>query len=178
MKTVRYNTYETNSSSTHAYTVSRVNKNNRPDLNIIPREDGCIYVGFDQATEAVPQEKIGHLLKYANDIGDQEMFDRVRKVVEEFTGATLKVSGAAYVDGKWVKNEDFRKVTNPKFDFDDEDADWDGLTDNWYSYTCEYGHGSVEEFCDVMNEIARTEENLKIFIFSSNQGVHVESYYN
>lgn len=178
MKTVRYNTYETNSSSTHAYTVNAVNKNNRPDLNIIPREDGCIYVSFTEASEAVPQEKIGHLLKYANHIGDQEMFDRVRKVVEEFTGATLKVSGSAYVDGKWVKNEDWRVVSKPKFDFNDEDADWESISDEWYSYTCEYGHDGAEDFCNVMNEIGRTEENIKIFIFSSNQGFHVESYYN
>lgn len=179
MKTIRYSTYETNSSSTHAYTVQSVCAKNRPDLNIIPDDDGFIRVGFTEATEAVPQEKIGHLMKYADSIGDQEMFDRVRKVVEEFTGAVLKVRGGSYIKNKWVQTDDFRVVSNPKFDFDtEEDEDWERLSEEWYSYTCEYGHGSIREFCEVMNEIGNSEENLKIFIFSSKQGVDVESYYD
>jgi hypothetical protein len=178
MKTVRYNTYETNSSSTHAYTVQSVNTKNRPDLNIIPDEDGFIRVGFTEATDAVPQDKIGHILNYANSIGDQEMFDRVRRVVEEFTGAKLLVKTTMYVNKQWETVEDVCVVTNPKFDFNSEDEDWETLKDQWYSYTCEYGHGSIHEFCDVMNEIGRTDKNLKIFIFSSKQGVGIESYYN
>jgi hypothetical protein len=179
MKTIRYTTYETNSSSTHAYTVHSLNMKNRPNLNIIPSEDGFIRVGFTEMTQSTPQDKIGHILNYANSIGDQELFDRVRKVVEEFTGAKLLVSTRVYVDKKWEKVEDLRTVTNPKFDFESDDEDkWETFDDNWYSYVNEYGHGSSENFCSVMNEIGRTEESLKIFIFSSHQGVHVETYYN
>jgi hypothetical protein len=180
MKTVRYNTYETNSSSTHAYTVRKVDHKNRPDLNIIPDDDGFIRVGFSEMSESTPQDKIGHILKYANSVGDQEMFDRVRKTVEEFTGAKLLISTRIWKDGKYETVEDMRVVSNPKFNFNDEDEDEDteSLTDEWYSYTNEYGHGSIGEFCEVMNEIGRTEKNLKIFIFSSKQGVYVESYYS
>jgi len=152
---------------------------NRPDLNIIPDDDGFIRVGFTEMTESTPQDKIGHILNYANSVGDQEMFDRVRKVVEEFTGAKLLVCANVRLNDKWTRVDDLREVTNPKFNFDtEEEDDWEVLNDQWYSYTCEYGHDGVDVFCDVMNEIGNSEENLKIFIFSSNQGVHVESYYN
>jgi hypothetical protein len=179
MKTIRHNTYETNSSSTHAYSVQDLNLKNRPDLNIIPGDDGFIRVGFTEMTESTPQNKIGHILNYANSVGDQELFDRVRKVVEEFTGAKLLVSASVRLNNKWERVDDLREVANPKFNFDtEEEDDWETLNDQWYSFANEYGHGSINEFCGVMNEIGRTEENLKIFIFSSNQGVHVESYYN
>ena len=177
MQTVRYNTYETNSSSTHAYTVDSLNRSNRPDLNIIPDDDGFIRIGFTEMTESTPQDKIGHILNYANSIGDQEMFDRIRKTVEEFTSAKLLISTHIWKDRKYETVEDMREVFKPKLDLEDEDA-LESLNDEWYSFANEYGHGGINEFCGVMNEIGRTEENLKIFIFSSNQGVHVESYYN
>ena len=120
-----------------------------------------------------------HILKYANSIGDQEMFDRIRKTVEEFTGAKLLISTRIWKDGKYETIEDMREVANPKLDLEDEDSDFhERFSDEWYSYTNEYGHGSVSEFCEVMNEIGRSEDNLKIFIFSSKQGVYVESYYS
>ncbi len=148
MKTIRHNTYETNSSSTHAYSVQDLNRKNRPDLNIIPGDDGFIRVGFTEMTESTPQNKI-------------------------------VVSASVRLNNKWEKVDNLREVTNPKFNFDtEEEDDWETLNDEWYSFTNEYGHGSINEFCGVMNEIGRTEENLKIFIFSSNQGVHVESYYD
>jgi hypothetical protein len=179
MKTVRYNTYETNSSSTHAYTVHGVNLKNTPDLNIIPSDDGFIHVGFTEITGSTPQDKIGHILNYANSIGDQELFDRVRKVVKKFTGADLIIRASGWLNGKREMFDNLSEVTNPKFDFDsDDESAWESLSDTWYSYSNEYGHGSIKSFCAVMNEIGRSEENLKIFIFSSKQGVHVESYYN
>jgi len=177
MQTVRYNTYETNSSSTHAYTVDSLNRNNRPDLNIIPDDDGFIRIGFTEMTESTPQDKIGHILNYANSIGDQEMFDRIRKTVEEFTSAKLLISARVWKDRKYETVEDMREVSNPKLDLEDEDS-LESLRDEWYSFACEYSHGGIAEFCEVMNEICRSEENLKIFIFSSKQGVGIESYYN
>jgi hypothetical protein len=177
MQTVRYNTYETNSSSTHAYTVNSLNCSNRPDLNIIPDDDGFIRIGFTEMTESTPQDKIGHILNYANSIGDQEMFDRIRKTVEEFTSAKLLISARVWKDRKYETVEDMREVSNPKLDLEDEDS-LESLRDEWYSFACEYSHGGIAEFCEVMNEICRSEENLKIFIFSSKQGVGIESYYN
>lgn len=177
MKTVRYSTFETNSSSTHAFTVNPVDLANKPDLNIIPDENGCIVLGLCGAESGVPQEKIGHLLKYANSIGDQDAFDRVRKVVEEFTGAQLIVKTKQWSGSKMVSYEDLRVVTNEKIDFEEEE-DIDNLIDEWYSYTHAYGHGGVSEFCSVMNEICSTEENIRIFIFSSKQSVYSETYYD
>lgn len=177
MKTIRYNTYETNSSSTHAYTVNRLNRSNRPDLNIIPDDRGFIRLRLGEMTCATPQDKISHVLKYANSIGDQDMFDRIRKTVEEFTGGKLLINSMVWKNNNYEEVE-LREVDNPKFDFDDEDSDFDLLDDEWYSYSSEYGHGSIREFCDVMTEICSSEENLKIFIFSSKQGVEIESYYD
>jgi len=191
MKTIRHNTFETNSSSTHAYSVSSVNASNRVDLNIIPDENGQIVLGMAAMDDdANPQSKISHMLKYADVSGNQELYDRITKVVEDHVGGKLFVQARVFENGKWVDKSPHTLVSKPRHtvisdddeDSDNEDEDEDAfsemISDEFYGFTCEYGHGSVREFVKDMEAIAATDESLKTFFFSSKQGVSIESYYN
>lgn len=178
MKTVRYNTFETNSSSTHAYCISSIDTSNRVDLNIIPSDDGIINLRLASMDgNTTPQSKISHMLLYANTIGNQEMFDRIFSVVENHTGAKLIVSCKLWVKDKWVSISDLKEVTNPHMHHD-IDGCKESVGDIFYSFANEYGHGSVDQFIEDMNDILSSEENLKKFFFSSDQGVSIETYYN
>lgn len=184
MKTIRYNTFETNSSSTHAYSVSSVNLKNRVDLNIIPDENGEIRLRLTTMDEDItPQAKISHMLLYANTTGNQEMFDRIVQTVEDHTGGKLYVEARVWNKDKWVDVSPLTTVSNPRMIFESDDdetveANHEEISDTFYSFASEYGHGCVEEFIDDMEDIGSSTEKLKIFFFSSKQGVHIESYYN
>lgn len=183
MKTIRYNTFETNSSSTHAYSISAVNLKNRVDLNIIPDENGEIRLRLDTMDEDItPQAKISHMLHYANTTGNQEMFDRIVQTVEDHTGGKLYIEARVWDKGEWVKYP-LTTISNPRMVFESDDADAveanrEKISDTFYSFASEYGHGCVQEFIDDMEDIGSSVEKLKIFFFSSKQGVNIEIYYN
>ena len=188
MKTVRQHTFETNSSSTHAYSVDTLNESNRIDLNIIPDENGEIVLFPSTMDESnTPQSKISHMLAYARAIKDQELFERIVETVNEHTGGKLVVKDRVWRD-KNYHHDIIEKIEGPKLDLaailaadEDDDAfedDRECLRDTFYSYTCEYGHGSLEDFVEVHEAIASSKATLGIFFFSSKQGVNVASYYN
>lgn len=172
MKTIRQNTFETNSSSTHAYSVNRLNKANRADTNIIPDENGEVKVNLSDDSGSSPQSKLSLLLFYAYTVGDQEMFDRIVRVVENFSGARVAAVVNKWSGKSWQKN---CPVTTVLADGSRTD---DAMEDTFCSWTNESGHGSTEDFVSTMDEIGADDDTIKVFIFSSRQNINTETYYD
>ena len=172
MKTIRQNTFETNSSSTHAYSVNRLVKTNRADTNIIPDEAGEVKIHLTDDTGSSPQSKLTLLLFYAYTVGDQEMFDRIVRVVENFSGARVVASIKAWSGKEWKQTCPVVTVSA------DGSRTGDKMSDTFYSWTNESGHGSTEDFVSTMDEIGADDDTIKVFIFSSRQNISTETYYD
>ena len=156
MKTIRYNTFETNSSSTHAYTLNipvkpsykPIVESNKIDINV-NHNDCENWAG-----------RIGLLAHYLILSNCESQLKDLTAVIEEFAGFTVT-------------------FLNPEPDavksIIDEDLLSDYISDNFYEYTNDYGHGSVESFMETLDKILSTAGNTIAFIFSENS-YNTETY--
>lgn len=179
MKTIRSNCFETNSSSTHSFTVNTVNLQNKPDVTFIPDTNNEIHIDIsrgDSADSATPQDKSAFLLLFADTISDQKLYDRIINIIETFTKAKVIPSFTKWVGGKNVTVSPYLTI-EPSEDAEEDEVN-ENLADTFGYYVGEYGHGSSEEFKEDILKIVSTDESIKVFIFSSKQGVSTESHYD
>ena len=161
MKTTRTNCFETNSSSTHSLTVFSAGANLKPIYNFVGDDAGEVHVkvGNVYDVDSTPIEKLGFLLTYASVTGSQELFDRVVKIAADFSKLTI-VPDKAEVEGEPL----------------DEDEYEDVLSDDFYKFTNEYGHGSVEDFKSSVDEIIEDDASILAFIFGAGGFDRTEHY--
>lgn len=185
MKTIRTNCFETNSSSTHSLTLHSVNKDAKLTTTFLPDENGGITTKIQDCSdlESTIQDRLSFLISWANFTGVQENFDRVVKVVEEFTKMKLTVQrqmlvdvpGKKYPERVWkeVTTVDPQNIANSDLD---EDEFEELVSDEFYKfYIDEYNKGS---FAADANEIIKDEKLILLFIFSSSGGFSREIYYD
>jgi len=175
MKTIRTNCFETNSSSTHSFTVSApTNLAIQPSQTFLPNSDGVIAIqlGRDDPENSL-RGKLKFLLTIAHDLGDQVAFDRVISVVQEFTKIPVKVSMNQW-DGKaWQVNP----VTAVKAYKEGEDMT-ESIEDEYYAWTREYGHGSVGDFVAEAQKCLKDEQTILTFIFTGFSPFDSEAHYD
>lgn len=143
MKTVRYNVFETNSSSNHSFSLSDGDTITIRDNNLIPDENGIIELtggefgwGMDAYTD--PLTKANYLAVYCDlYTNDDYKWNMVVEVIKEYTGATDVIS----------------KVS----------SDWE---DPCYSYI---DHDST----DVPSSLFYNKNDLIKFIFDSNSVLYI-----
>lgn len=178
MKTIRQSVFESNSSSTHSYSIATLNPKNPLDCTFIPNSNNEIHINLEDgpnASNATPQDKSALLLSFANITGDQELFDRVITVIELFTKAKVITSYSSY-------DRSLRKhvTTTPYTVVNVSDADSfnSNMEDNFSDFCSDLGHGSISEFVRAVKTLIVSDETIRTFIFSSNQGFIVESGYD
>lgn len=175
MKTIRQHTFETNSSSTHAFTVNSI-KDCKPDTTFYS-EDGTYNISLSYSNgENNPKDKAGFLLHFAKVYGSEDMYDNILRVVGDFSKLNI-VATRRY----WDNDQRTYVTTEEKPEFVKYDSDknlYESIGDAFYEFTCEYGHGSAKKFIDDMLNIVKSDENIIKFVFSSKQGFEIESYYN
>lgn len=186
MKTIRANCFETNSSSTHSYTV-----NAPSDLSLKPSqtfvtEDGIVRVTINAGE---PSEsllgKLSFLLTATYFIGDQPGFDRVVSVAEEFAKVKLEITRKEWKDGKWVEGPvtkvmDYGDAVVTDEDFDDDSVHpaAETIRDEFCSWVNECGHETADDFINEVSEIVESEQAILVFIFSNVLPFGTETYYN
>lgn len=179
MKTIRQNTFETNSSSTHAYTLQTVKLDNKPDLNFLPDSDGIVKLSIRDADASNdPRSKASLLLSFLAVCGLGELYHKALNTISEFSGYTVQVSDYRYNQdsGKWDVCDVV--IEEPYSPDEEEDDEWDNpIAENFGDYLYEYGD-TVSSFYDKMKEIAEDPEKTKIFVFCSKQGFSIDTYYS
>jgi len=177
MKTIRQSIFESNSSSTHAFSVNIINPNNKPDCTFIPDENNEIHIKLENgpgASNATPQDKSSLLLLYAGKTGNQDLFNRVITIIEDFTKAKVVTSYSSYdysSKSHVTISPYIVVVTNKEDNFNND------VGDTFYDFCSDLGHGSEQEFNSVMNEVIKSDESIRTFIFSSKQGFCVAAGY-
>lgn len=175
MKTIRTNCFETNSSSTHAYSVSAPSDLSIKPMQTFVTEDGVVKVNLSTGEPSDSMlGKLSFLLSVAYYIGNQTAFDRVVKVAEDFAKIKLDVQGRIVKDGKYV----WDTITTVLPVEEDEDERNDALNDTFYSWTNEYGHDGVDSFIEEVEKIWASEQSILVFVFSNLSPFHTESYYS
>ena len=184
MKTIRQSQFEVNSSSTHSFSANIVNLNNKLDVTFVPDENNEIHIPIESganASNATPQDKSAFLLLYAKELCNQSLFDQIINIIELFTKAKVVASYSSY-DYALKKNI----TVSPFFivgsslvsEDEDEDACLDSLGDTFYNFVGDLGHGSNSDFKKDIDRIVRSDETIRTFIFSSNQGYYIEIGYD
>lgn len=175
MKTIRTNCFETNSSSTHSFTVSApTNLSLKPTQTFLADDDGIISVHLEAGDgDNSLKGKLTFLLATAYHMGNQAAYDRVVKVVEDFTKLTVKATVKAWTGEVWETNE----VTSV-LSHDNEEAMSEHIEDQYYSWVRDYGHGSVEDFIDKVNKSVESEQAILVFIFTNHLPFDSEAHYD
>lgn len=176
MKTLRTNCFETNSSSTHAYSLNTLsNEDLKPTQTFIADDDGNIST---QITDLYSVEnslpgKLHFLVSAAYHLGDQRAFDLIRQTVENFTKAKLVIRKP-----KNYREEEIPNVTTVMDYSGEKEADLDDiLTDTLSKF-------SYDDYCDIgtfKREFAiytKSENTVKAFIFSNFSPVEEHTYYD
>jgi len=190
MKTIRTNCFETNSSSTHSYTVSAPSDLSLKPAQTFVTEDGIVRVKINAGE---PSDsllgKLSFLLSATYFIGDQVGFDRVVKVAEEFAKVKLEITSRVWTNGEWVegpvtKVEDHGAAPAER-DEDDEDYDDESshpaaetIRDEYCSWVNEAGHENADDFINEVLEIVQSEQAILVFVFSDIHPFGTEIYYN
>lgn len=200
MKTIRTNCFETNSSSTHSYTVNAPSDLSLKPAQTFVTEDGIVRVKINAGE---PNDsllgKLSFLLSATYFIGDQAAFDRVVKVAEEFAKVKLEISNREWVNSKWVEGPVTKVLDHDvpaarkegdeeDYDYDDDydDDDDDGsehpaaetIRDEYRSWVDEAGHGNAGGFINEVRKIVQSEQAILVFVFSDIHPFGTETYYN
>lgn len=194
MKTIRTNCFETNSSSTHSFTLCIPSKDKkRPTQTVLPNEEGIIQVPISSCEgEGGVLSKIALLLSIAYYIGDQEGFDRVKKVVTDFTKLPVKAvlterdystKPVTITTSEVTKVKQYAEAAvvedSDEYDDDEESSEMlDFISDDFCYWTGEYGHGSAKAFVEDSQEILNDEDRIMTFIFTNHQAYGTESHYD
>jgi len=178
MKTIRKSVWESNSSSTSAFSICPMNPQNPLDCTFIPNKNNEIQIALESgpnASNATPQDKSALLLFFAVKTGNQTLFDRLITIIELFTQAKVVTSLTSY-EYSLKRNVTISPYT--VVEAVDEDSFNDSLVDTFCDFCSDLGHGSVSEFVKAVEKILISDEAIRTFIFSSKQGFLVEPGYD
>lgn len=170
MKTIRHNTFETNSSSTHAYTVSVPAKNEDAASTFIPKDgklEFCISAGVDGENNLF--NRVNFLLNFADVTQNEEAFKMVVETIEEFCNCKVNVTHRVYKNQEWVTLNDYKIIRAEDHDVHD------AVSDTFYSFLYD---SDAETFIEENNKIFEDKEKIKTFIFGRSDRFNTESYYD
>lgn len=175
MKTLRTNCFETNSSSTHAYSLNTLRDDSVKLTQTFITEDGIINATVTDLYTANNslQGKLDFLVSAAFHLGNQPALDRIRKTVEDFTKAKLVIKKAKSYSSETI--DDVQYVMS----YADEDPE---ALDDILSDTL--GKFSYEDYCDIetfRREFAiytKSENTIKAFLFSNFSPIEEHTYYD
>lgn len=177
MKTTRTNCFETNSSSTHSFTVNAPYRLDlKPSATFLPGESGKIEVQILGSVdfESCLYDKLNFVLAFAYLTGDKEGYDRVIRVVESFTNLPVDVTARKYEAGAGYKTYQVTEVPV----YETEEAMHEAVEDTFYSYVRDYGHGSVENFLEEGRKVIASDQSVLVFIFTNHRGFSRETHYD
>lgn len=177
MKTLRTNCFETNSSSTHAYSLNTLrDENAKLTQTFIVDDSGKLEFTISDCSSVVNSlvGKVNFLFSAAYYIGDQAAFDRIRTTIENFTKATVVVKKPK----SWREEEisNVAEVYKHGADENPEDIE-DFLADI-------FGYFSREDYCDMPTFVrefkiyTKSENTIKAFIFSNFAPFEEHEYYD
>lgn len=174
MKTIRHATFETNSSSTHAYTI-HTSSGRKPDMTPIIETDE-IEIQLHSSEPNGWTSKVGFLLEYAKEINDAAAFKRIIDAVEKF--ADVKVKAWESVYDKTVKNY-IKAVITPKTIDGDVLSD-EGIEEmiNDGDYSCWNNSDYSDNFAENMRSNISSEENIVAYCFNSAVSYDTHEYYD
>ena len=168
MKTIRHNTFETNSSSTHAYTLNVPKKADFKPLF----EEGIKSIDIQRYSTGVTswQSRLGLLSHYLVLTDRQKFLKNLIETVEHFIDKSINFIDRSYsvvypIQSQLAEGDDYAETL------------LEYLKDEFYSMTNEYGHGSAKAFKDTLEEITSTIGLSLAFIFS-NSAYETETWYN
>lgn len=175
MKTIRHNCFETNSSSTHAYTIFAPPKVLAPTAKLIPGQDGTITIDItDFEGENTITDRIAFILSYAYYTNDKPLFNQVVACVNSFCECKLLVTTRIWnphskkYDSLVVNEENLLGL-----------CDKDKLRDEFYSFLkTEYEERDFEYIEYEIKRIRSSNEMLKTFIFSNHTAFTKEEFYD
>lgn len=187
MRTIRSNCFETNSSSTHSITLHAPGKIQEPTSTFLANKEGFIDVELDAdpSPDSNLKDKLEFLLSFAYEVGDQDAFDTVKRVVEDFTKIPLRIKADVWnKDSRKWESFETTKV-NPeaeenylKFKKGDKKA-LDLTSDGFGSFINEdYGHSDFRDLYDEWNKIVASDDMIKTFIFSNHHAFTETEYYD
>jgi hypothetical protein len=174
MKTTRSNCFETNSSSTHAYSLNTFKEESwKLSQTFIPDENNQIHVEISDLdnVENSMAGKLQFLVSVAYHKGDQHAFDRIKRAVKDFTNADLIVNKPK----SWRDDTSILNVKAVNNILEDEIRDY--LDDTFNRFTRE-DYGSVDELILNFNTYTKSENSIKAFIFSNFAPFEKQEYYD
>lgn len=179
MKTIRFNCFETNSSSTHALTIGFPLEFPKPEQKFITDQRFNLHESDFQNSM---YEKANFFLSYAFVLGNVDHFNRVVSVIKDFCGVNVE----AYIE-KWnadTRTRDTIEITPESFKSlllysleTDEDLLEELYEEEMFSYMIgDYGHSSVRDIVETVEPIISDYDKLQQVIFS-NLSIFEEHHY-
>jgi len=161
-KTVRMGQFESNSSSTSAYSVYLPKKTDIPEFKP--------YIKSDKLE--IPYRPYSDTQSWIDRVQFLTGFLSITGRVNEIPTFMEKISKFAEISITMinVKDDSFKGESSY------EDLN-EYLDDSYYSFCNEYGHDSVEDFKDTMNTLLADDDLVLAFVFSSNF-ISEQSWYN
>jgi hypothetical protein len=176
MKTLRTNCFETNSSSTHAYSLNTLsNEDAKLTQTFIVDDSGKLEFSITECSsvENSLHGKASFLFSAAYYIGDQAAFDHIRSAIESFTKAKVVVK----MQKSW-RGEEILDITEVyKHEPDDEELVEEFLADT-FSYFSREDFCGIETFIREFNIYTKSEKTITAFIFSNFAPFEEHTYYD
>jgi hypothetical protein len=173
MKTTRTSCFETNSSSTHAYTLDIPDLANRKPAYKFVDEELTFNLAISDYLEGTPLSKLRFILSLAHLAGCQAEFDRV---IETFADEGIKITCTTTrrVPGKsCCETVETAEVEQ----YEDEDERNVALEDELYKFTYN-DDATIEEILEDMSRVYLTKENIKKFVLSDVNPFDSYTYYD
>ena len=164
MKTIRQNTFETNSSSTHAISFSST-LSHPPEF--IPVNNGPVIINVEIKDTETWKNKVA-MLGFITEFYKESPINtkELENILSSYTGFSMTF------------NSDLKKEKRERYIKGYKLSEQEWFSDNLSGYfTGEYGFGSDESFLETLCEILKDEEKIKRFCFSENLYV-IGSYYD
>lgn len=161
MKTIRQNTFETNSSSTHAYTIN-VMANDKPTFKpLIYVDKYTVTNSYDESDSWNGRATL--CIRYGYITTGQPTVNNILEWLAEFLGVPVTL------DERVLKSS--KECGAP---VDDDEALHDYMRDEFYSWCRD---GGTEDFISDMNKITSDKNLFLSFVFSESS-VSTETYYD
>lgn len=141
-----------------------------------------IQIGDNTNFHDTLYDKAAFLLTYANVTNDQELFDRIKNVIEIYTDTNVLVTQNRYIVGEGYKILPLMIVANnlSNIKFDKIEDIKREITEESFSHFMqqERDESRHESLYKSVESIISTDENIKLFIFSDQDIVkqHENSY--
>ncbi len=165
MKTVRSQVFETNSSSTHAVTLC-VSHARKPSMKPYSPDNAPITVNISKWNSWEEESwtaKIQFLALYLKTLGRIQELEKCLKLISDFAGFDVEVN-----------KEDLHKIPTESIEADAEEL----LGDHFSYFLREYyGHDSVEDFREVVEDLLSKDDTILAFICSTGW-FDVQGYYD